>query len=208
MKIKTLTDLGAFQENTYIVYEGNEALVIDPGVSFEEIDAFLENENIDKVNIFLTHGHIDHIYYVQQLANKYNSTVYIHPEDEKMLYDSTLNSSKLFGMPIEIEGVNVQTVTDQVPFKNLTFPIFHVPGHTPGQAILLVKPLNALFSGDFLFLGSIGRCDLPGGNESAMYESLKLLPTFDPNLTVYPGHGDKTTIKDELKYNPFCRHIE
>ncbi|WP_423364660.1 MBL fold metallo-hydrolase [Mycoplasma sp. P36-A1] len=203
MKIETIVDNNSFMVNTYVLYENDTALVIDPGADFHTIKTFLNTSNITKISIFLTHGHVDHIFSLEQLAKEYNATVYIHEKDEHLLYDSKANCSSIFGMPMVVKDIKVNTVTDKLVFNQYTFQVIHVPGHTPGQSMLLVKDQNALFSGDFLFNNGIGRYDLPGGDGIAMKKSLEVIYTLNPNLKVYPGHGATTTIKEELKNNPY-----
>ncbi|MDR3215250.1 MAG: MBL fold metallo-hydrolase [Bacilli bacterium] len=190
-------------ENTYIIYDNNTALIIDPGSDFNKIDTFLKEHDLINISIYLTHSHIDHILSCDKLVFKYNAPIYVHKDEIDLLFDEKQNMSAMY------DNINIK---DAIAIENIlkikclgTFNIYHVPGHTKGHSMLEAKELNALFSGDFVFYHEIGRCDLPTGNYNIMLDSLDILKTFTTDYDIYPGHGPQTSIKDELKHNPYIR---
>lgn len=189
------------EENTYIIYKENVALIIDPGSDFSIIDAFLNENNIINVSIYLTHSHIDHILSCKKIMIKYNSKIYVYKDEISLLKDSKLNMSDYHDEKLEFDGI---AIDNELVIDNLaTFKVYHVPGHTIGHSMLMVDELNALFTGDFVFKHEIGRCDLPTGSLKDMYQSLAFFKTFDKNIAIYPGHGDNSNVGDEIKHNPY-----
>ncbi|MBI5700770.1 MBL fold metallo-hydrolase [Candidatus Saganbacteria bacterium] len=183
MEIETIK-VGHLQTNCYIVKDGNEALVIDPGFEAKEILPHLGDVKV--LAIILTHGHYDHVTEAFKLKEGINFPIYIHKDDDAMMaYTTGLRADKF--------------LKDNSTFVigNLTFDIIHTPGHTLGGICLYNKKEHVLFSGDTLFKNDYGRIDLPGSSQDQMEESLKKLQKLPPETRVYPGHGDPTTIGDE-----------
>lgn len=195
---------GIYQTNCYLVHEGEgtEAFIIDPAGDFEKIDKIITENKLDLKYIILTHGHGDHIGAVEELREKYSSKVMIHKDDEYMLKDSEINLSARMSGGIEIEPDEVFVDNQTLKVGSLELKFIHTPGHTQGSSCVLVK--SVLFSGDTLFLNSIGRTDLAGGDKNKIISSIKekllILPT---DVRVYPGHGPTTTINNEILKNPF-----
>lgn len=189
------------QENTYIIYENKKALVIDPGSDFGRMKQFIDENQFQEVAIYLTHGHYDHILSTKKLIEEYQAKVYSYEKEIEVLENANYNMSLMFNEKIELE--EVIPLQETLLYFEQPITIYHVPGHTQGHSMLEVKPLKALFTGDFIFAREIGRCDLPTGSLKQMYESLDKLALMNPNLTIYPGHGPSTTLKEELKHNPY-----
>ena len=196
MKIETLA-CGAFMTNTYLISEGDKAIIIDPTMGLNRKSNIINKYEI--VGVYLTHGHIDHIASV----NMFNCPIYIYKDEKNLLYNNSLNLSSMFGFPFELENDNIVLVNEnsKLSFEGHEIKIIHTPGHTKGSICILIE--DNLFSGDTLFQMSMGRVDFPTGSNNEMYQSLiKLVDNLDQNIKVYPGHGCDTTILDE-KQNPY-----
>lgn len=204
MNIKVMP-LGMVQANCYIVTNNqNECAIIDPGGETDRIVRYLEENNIVPKIILLTHGHFDHIASVWDLIEKYDLPVYIHENDVEMLQNiniSLCNMSTLyFHYKPNIE-YNTLKHNDTVKLGELTFKLFHTPGHSKGSSCYIVE--NSIFTGDTLFCGDIGRTDLYGGDYNTIKDSLIKLSQLDKDYTVYPGHGPSSSIEKEKTTNPY-----
>lgn len=196
MEIRKLT-LGMYQTNTYLVIENNEVIIIDPVSKPERIQALL-NENETIIAICLTHGHFDHIGAVDELVEIYKCPVYIHEDDYELTQDPEKNYSQTKKIKLKSK---LTYYTDHMKVGSFAFDVYHTPGHTKGSVCL--KFNDALFTGDTLFKGSIGRTDLYGGNPQDMKQSLRFIRSLNVNYTIYPGHEEITNLFDELKRNPY-----
>lgn len=164
--------VGELETNCYLLIKDNNCLVIDPGDEYKRI--VNEIDNLSCKGILLTHHHFDHVGAVDYLINKYNVLVYDR------------NNLK--------EGIN--------NIFDFNFEVIYNPGHTDDSISFYFKEEKVLFSGDFIFKGSIGRTDL-GGNYSDMINSINKIKKYDNNIIIKPGHGKETKLGDEIKYNPF-----
>ncbi len=191
MNIKTLT-LGPLQVNCYIVYVNQKCLIIDPGFEPERIMAKCDELGLKIEAILLTHGHFDHVGGVKKIAESTGCRVFLHPDEGKL--PPYITSGELYYTDTYGEG-------DEISLAGLTFTVLHTPGHTPGSVCLRFGDL--LFTGDTLFASGCGRTDLPGGDWSTIRTSLRRLAQIPENLTVYPGHGEATTLETERGENPF-----
>jgi len=188
--------------------------VIDPGEEGDRIVALLDQLNLFPVHILLTHGHFDHIAATPALVNEYRRRlprrglpeIAVHAADAGYLGpDSYATHCRTFNAA----GGNsayIDALWKDMPLPNRTlaeydtvgpFTVLHLPGHTPGSIAFWDKDAGALFTGDTLFRNGYGRTDLPGGNKSLLFDSLKSLSALDGNVRVYPGHGSMTTIAAE-----------
>jgi glyoxylase-like metal-dependent hydrolase (beta-lactamase superfamily II) len=203
MLIKKIS-LGVYYTNCYIVSDkiGGEAFIIDPAGEFEKIDKIINENTFDLKYIILTHGHGDHIGAVEELREKYNCQILINKNDKHMLEDSKMNLTYRMGKKIEISPDKTFVDNDILNVGSLKLKFIHTPGHSEGSSCILVE--NILFSGDTLFKNSIGRTDLVGGDRKKIISSIKkkllILPT---DVIVHPGHGESTTINNEIIKNPF-----
>ena len=195
INIKTLA-LGAYQTNTYLVWEENSptCVVIDPGYEPDTILDEAKKLGKEITAVLLTHGHFDHVGGVRELAAETGCPVYLHEAELSM--PPQMTAGPLFYTNTYGEG-------DFVEAAGLSFKVQHTPGHTPGSVCLLCE--NAMFSGDTLFWGSCGRTDLPGGSWATIRKSLLRLADLSGDYDVYPGHGDATTLSFERKMNPYMR---
>lgn len=198
--------VGMYQSNCYILFdEDNDAVIIDPGAEGKRIVETIEKHNLNPKMILLTHGHSDHYGGVNDVLSKYDIPLYMSKEDQEMLEKDQKNIDRaLGGFNIgEIKASHLVKDSDEIKFKDKVFKVVATPGHTKGSLCFIID--NAMFSGDMLFQGSIGRTDLPGGNYDEIMKSLKQLLEMPAELVVYPGHGGHTTIGFEKENNYFAR---
>lgn len=198
--------LGLFQTNTYLVGcpETRQAMVIDP--ADQNVRPILERAAALELTIALavnTHGHYDHILGDAALLRATGVPLAVHELDAALLSDPRYDMSFLLGLRRErVQPDRLLRDGDQVEVGSLSFTVLHTPGHTPGGICLLGQ--GVLFSGDTLFNLGIGRTDLPGGDMDRLIRSLEeVLMPLDDDLVVYPGHGPRTTLGYEKRYNPF-----
>ena len=191
--------LGSLQANCYLIWKENHVLIVDPGGSSKKIVEHIKKQNGIVDAILLTHGHYDHVAGVDFFTKCFPCPVYISEEDERLLRDSKLNCSSFieetsFLWPTKSYGAKMAIG----PFH---FCVEDAAGHTNGCVLLIFD--NFICSGDVLFKQSVGRCDLPTGSNTKMNTSLTKIKALNPDYIVYPGHGESTTIQEELLNNPF-----
>lgn len=201
-------DTKEFSANTYVVGEkGGPCVVIDLGSTQTRVISYIKENHISCSGILLTHGHFDHIRGLNNFLKEFNCTVFIDFNDKEFLTDSKLNGSKYSEenqVIINTNNIYELDDEDEINFGNgYLFKVIETPFHTNGSVCYLCEKENALFSGDTLFRGSIGRTDLPTGSERLVNSSLKKLLNLNPKLVVYPGHGETTTLDKEISSNPY-----
>ena len=198
--------LGMLQANCYLVYDeqSHDGLIIDPGGPVDPLADEIAQRNVKIRAILNTHGHFDHVAGNGELT-EYQAPFGIHPDDRELLLDG--GGARWFGLPADPSPAPSWDLVEGQTFSagTLHIEILHTPGHTPGSICILIPAENALFTGDLLFAGNIGRVDLPGGNAYAMRDSLKKLLSLAPELDVYPGHGPQTTLAQERQHNPWLQ---
>lgn len=200
--------LGILQTNCYLLVNNEkECIIIDPGEEGDKLLTIIRAQNLKPLAILLTHAHFDHIGAVDSIRNAFHIPVYIHTKESDWLTNSELNGSKTFMMGKLIEQkpadhlINNELTLSIGPFS---IDVFETPGHSPGSISYYIKEIDVVFAGDTLFLNSIGRTDLPGGNHKQLINSIeKKLLSLPSNTMVLPGHGEETTIQDEKENNPF-----
>jgi len=193
MNIKIL-QTGPIQTNTYILEGKNSLIVIDPGDEPQKIQQVAEAKGKPINFVLLTHAHWDHTGAVEFFQKK-GAKVYLHKLDLEM----TTKAPSIFGK------VNPDVLFDKdetVMFDNIPIRVIHTPGHSQGSVCF--ETAATIFSGDTLFRGEVGRCDLPSGNFTTLKKSLQKIFALAKNHTVYPGHGDKTSLDYEMKNNPYA----
>jgi len=197
---------GEFQVNCYIVYDeiSKRAIIIDPGQDGKKTIDKIEKLQLKPELLINTHGHFDHTLSDDIIREKYNIPLAIHKNDLEMLSDANKNFSTITGSPVTINTAEI--IFDKDETKETSFCSYSVictPGHSKGSVCILIDDI--LFAGDTVFKNSIGRTDLYGGNYDELIMSLQKIKKLPQNLTVCPGHGPFTILKNELKNNPYFR---
>lgn len=199
--------LGSYQTNCYIVFDNEKkAIIIDPGSQANEIIKAVKDHELEVIKILLTHAHPDHFGALKEVRDEFKVPAYIHEIDEEMLENRSVELGSMLGMKSESLKADIFVKDgDEIDFGNKKIKVIFTPGHTPGGVCYLLD--NILFSGDTLFMGSIGRTDLPGGDYDTIVESLKKLTNLPEDTIVLPGHGPESNIAYEKVNNPFIRSI-
>lgn len=166
---------GVLDENCYVLTKNNTAIIIDPGDDYLDIKEAIGENKV--LAVLITHSHFDHIGALRNFLTKRSIKIFKKSSLEEKEY----------------------TIGD---FK---FKCIYTPGHSKDSVSFFFEENNCMFVGDFIFKESIGRTDLPGGDNNDMKESLNKLLTFDESITLYPGHDDETTLKYEKEHNPYLK---
>lgn len=166
---------GAIEENCYILKKDNTCLVIDPGDDFPKIKDKIGEDKV--LGVLVTHSHFDHVGALRNFLNKRSIKVFKKSNLQEREYE----------------------------LGNFKFDVIYTPGHSADSVSFYFKEDKVMFVGDFIFKGSIGRCDLPTGNESVMKESLSNIKKYDKDITLYPGHGEVTTLGEEIENNIYLK---
>ncbi|HXA80289.1 MAG TPA: MBL fold metallo-hydrolase [Opitutaceae bacterium] len=200
---------GPIQTNAYLLTEParGEAVLIDaPGGVWAEVEPILRKEKCRLVELWLTHGHWDHMQGGAEVVRATGARVRAHAADRPLI--ETPEVMKRFMMPgQELEPVKVDAWLqpgETLTALGLTFEVRHVPGHCPGNVLFYVQSDRVAFVGDALFAGSVGRTDLPGGDFATLENSIRSqIYTLPDETKVFPGHGPDTTVGEEKRDNPF-----
>lgn len=198
-----------FQMNSYLIYnQDREGWLIDAGLSnqqeFDELRAYLTDNNITLTRVLLTHGHIDHVCGCSYLFDHYGLIPELHQADH-FLYYSAGAQAEMFGLKMNelpeikhLEPGNLDLGSDRIE----AIPL---PGHSPGSLGFFLPGEKLLFPGDVIFRQGIGRTDLPGGDYATLLQSIRsgILDRMDADTRICPGHGPETTVGQEALDNPF-----
>ncbi len=192
MQVK-IKPMGVYQTNCYIATLEGKDFIIDPGVG--AVEWVLANVT-NPVAILNTHGHFDHVWSNAQLQKKLDIPLYT-PKGDVMLLSG---SDWMPDLPPSTPDVQVEP-NQEFDFDGVKVKFHHFPGHCPGCSMIEIG--DVMFSGDFIFERSIGRCDFPYSSPQDMKESLKRFKKIEFDKTLYPGHGGATTIKQEQQYTDY-----
>lgn len=210
MKI-TRFEVGPFAENTYLLTDGGEALLVDPGFSddreFKQFRSELANSGCTLRAVLLTHAHIDHVLGLPIVLDAFDLDVYLNHED---LYPwkHISEQAKMFGVTAgNLDFIPKKLPSDQpITIDQFEMELLFTPGHAPDHVSIYFEQDNILIAGDTLFKQSVGRTDLYKGDSALLKKSIKeKLYTLPDETVVYPGHGPETTIDHEKKNNPFVK---
>jgi glyoxylase-like metal-dependent hydrolase (beta-lactamase superfamily II) len=210
-QIKVFT-FNPVQENTYILYnEQNECIIIDPGCYFdaekEELKSFISLHKLQPKILLNTHCHLDHVFGNKFIAEEYNLTLNTHLLEKEILQMAPA-SGLMFNLPFDnYQGEAIYLKEgDVVSLGNDKLEVIHAPGHSPGSICFYCEKQHFIIGGDVLFQRSIGRTDLPYGDQEELLRNIKgKLFKLPADVQVYPGHGDATTIGYEIKENPYLK---
>lgn len=200
------------EENCYILWDDTlEAAIVDCGAFYEEdrkaISDFIAEKQLKPQLHLLTHGHFDHVFGAQFVADTYGMHPYM-AATEVDNYSSQKEQLFMFlhrDLPLSLPSVG-KTLADgeTVSFGHQEFKVIYTPGHTSGGVCYYNEKEKVLLSGDSLFQGSIGRTDFPGGSSKTLVDSLRQrILTLPEEVTVLPGHGPETSIEFEKRHNPY-----
>jgi hydroxyacylglutathione hydrolase len=205
--------VGPVQENSYVVRadaEAKRAVIVDPGDEPERLLAAIDALDVQIEAILITHCHFDHIGAVAPVARATGAPVYV-PQLERPLLSDIMSWTPLGFGPFEsYEAEHTLAGGEHLSLAGLELDVMFTPGHSPGHITYAVRsPAHpALLSGDVLFQGSVGRCDLPGGDWPTLERSIEsLLQAHPPETVVYPGHMGVTTLGRERDSNPFLSEL-
>lgn len=214
-KIKTVIAtfcFNPFQENTYIISHANkDCWIIDPGCytlqEQKRLTQYIEQHALRPVKLINTHCHLDHIYGNKFIATEYNLELGIHKKELDTLHRAEIGA-RMFGAKIPERQEPGYFIEEHeiLQLADVSFHVLFTPGHSPGSICFHNTEEKYVIVGDVLFLGSIGRTDLPGGDYDTLIKSIKTkLLVLDTPTEIYNGHGPSTTIGEEIKNNPFLR---
>ena len=201
-----------FQVNCFVAWDNDgNCAIIDPGYIDAErarLVAFIEENKLKPSCILLTHGHFDHCYGLADLAQRYSIPIYMDSSETYSFENTNPYVCGAYDLPLPTipskEHFKSIKDGDKIQVGTLSFEALQTPGHSVGGVCYLEKEEKALFSGDTLFAGAIGRTDHPGGDYDQLMNSIfTKLMVLDGDITVYPGHGPQTDISTERMTNPF-----
>ena len=197
---------GILSTNCYVAWneQTKEAVIVDPAAYSKKLAEFLREEGLKPQAVLLTHGHFDHIMGLDALLEEYPVPVYVHGAEKGLIADPKTNRSLTYTNGYVFEDATYVTDGQKIAAAGVTFEVLFTPGHTSGGCCYYAETENMLFSGDTLFRCSVGRSDLPTGDETTLIRSIKeKLLVLPENTVVYPGHMAAKTIQTEKTANPF-----
>jgi hydroxyacylglutathione hydrolase len=209
LKVKVLT-FSPIQENTYILYnEDHKAIIIDPGcyspVEQKMLKSFIEDTKLVPIQLLNTHCHLDHVFGNKWVHETWGLELYLHMNEEMVLKQAPAYG-EMWGMPFENYAGPLHFLDEQdvIMLGDNELSVLLTPGHSPGSICFYNAAQKIIIGGDVLFRDGIGRTDLPGGDHETLLGSIReKLFVLPDDVTVYPGHGESTTIGYEKENNPF-----
>ncbi|MCL2624798.1 MAG: MBL fold metallo-hydrolase [Planctomycetaceae bacterium] len=201
-----------FGQNAYLVYFDNkkDCFLVDAGFDADKIIRHIKKRDLNPAAILVTHGHLDHIAGNGDIKNEWpECKIYVGKDDEKKLVDPNGNLSANYGVPVTTPAAD-RTLDDgdEIMVADIPVGVLHLPGHSRGHVIYRIAGNDGvvMFVGDVIFMDSIGRYDFPDGNYSDLIDGIRdKILTQPPETILFPGHGPKTTVGRELRYNPFLQ---
>ncbi len=199
------------QENCYVLSDDTlQCVIIDCGAySTKERNAivdYITTTNLQPLHHILTHYHTDHCIGADTIYDAFSLLPEVHIDDKPLVETKETMCEYIMGTSLSEKFPNIGrylTDSDVITFGDHTLTIIPTPGHSPGSVVFYCEQEKAIFSGDTLFCGGIGRTDFMGGSMFQIMQSLRRLCQLDDNIKVYPGHGPDTTIGHECATNPF-----
>lgn len=207
-----------FAENTYVLSDGGEAALVDPGTASraerEEVEAYIRDAGLRVRHLLLTHGHLDHVFGCSHFAHRYGAAAdhggwQMHPADGPLLQNAVVQG-EMFGVRVDAPPPAAHDLAegDEIEIGGTTLRVLHVPGHSPGSVAFYDADGGQLIGGDALFRGSIGRTDLWEGSLDTLLAAIRdKILTLPDETVVYSGHGPETTVGAERRTNPFLQDL-
>lgn len=183
MDIKKVV-VGLYEENCYFLTKGKDLIIIDPGDEFNKLDNIIKNNEYNLLAVLITHAHFDHIGALKELLDKYKVPVYYNNINNEIKYDNIINIKE-----------------EEYSINDFKFKVIYTSGHRNDLVTYYFYSDNVMFTGDFIFKGSIGRMDLEYADKNEMKNSINKIRNYDDNIIIYPGHGDDTTLGYEKENN-------
>lgn len=204
--------MNPFGMNCYILWNsvGGECVIIDPGMMLESekvmITSFIEGNKLNLKHVLLTHCHVDHACGARWIAGRYGVDIEAG-EKEQVIAEQLPLQAQRFGLKIDSSPLQIDKILaegDVINFAGESIKVLETPGHSPGSLTFHLIDSNVVITGDVIFQGSIGRTDLLGGSYNELIKSIKTkILTLPQDTIIAPGHGDTTTVGEEMTYNPF-----
>lgn len=205
LKIGRMT-VGMYGTNCYLVYRegGEQVIIIDPPAAGEKIYEKVKALGFQTFSILLTHGHFDHIMGVNELKACSGAKVYAMDSEPRVCEDTGLNVSAQIGQPYAVKADEYFHGDTVFMLGDIEIKVFSTPGHTADSCCYYFEEAGFMVCGDTIFEESVGRTDLPTGSGSSLEASVReKIFTLPDEVSLYPGHGNSTTVEHEKKYNPF-----
>lgn len=198
-------------ENCYVVSdESRDCVIIDPGTYYEEertaVVNYITDNRLTPRHLLLTHGHLDHNFGDNTIYEKYGLKPEVSEGDAKLMENLGQQAERFYQLKLNYKMPPVgrfYATDDIIRFGHHALKVIPTPGHSRGSVCLYCEAEHVIFTGDTLFHRSVGRTDLGGGSMLQIIQSLRTLAQLPDETIVLPGHGDKTTIGDEIAHNPY-----
>ena len=207
-------EFNLLQENTYVVSDDTkECVIIDCGAYYDQerdvLVNYINDNNLKPVHLLATHGHFDHNFGIDTIYETYGLQVEAAKEDDFIITDIPRNFQSIIGAPLRRKFPAVGRFFDDnetIHFGHHTLQVLKTPGHSPGSVVFYCAEEQTAFTGDTLFRMSVGRTDFEGGSYTDLMDSLtNVLAKLPADTVILPGHGPRSTIADELRYNPYMQ---
>jgi hydroxyacylglutathione hydrolase len=208
MNVDTLT-VGPFASNCFVITNGTkEALLVDPGDEAARIIDHLRAHSLTVAAILITHGHMDHVSALADVHRAFPAPIAMHPVDEAWAFGEGNQMPPHYDVPTAPANID-RALAEGQEWNDigLRYRVLELPGHAPGHVGFYFPEQEALFSGDVVFAGSVGRTDLPGGDGRVLTQSLKRVAELPDATRIYCGHGPDTSIANEKKQNPYLSYF-